>query len=274
METCRSITEHVLQYSCSKCNTVLRESDSPLGDVSKTSEMCPTCGIMLVDTLQVQKPVLQKNNARVQLQTAYELTAKLTFDIAGMDRLAALAVGDHACIIGNRHYANLLLTRLLVRALMPQRYGGLGSQHVLCIDAGNCTNGYQCVNFARQYGMEIKPVLRSIILSRAFTIYQLAGVIVHKLPQLIQQFNTKIVVISDLLKMFVEDSTVKSHVARYLLREIMKAIDRLPKDILVLASLYSPASKYDELVQTRFEKRIRLSEFAIPDTDLRLVSVR
>jgi hypothetical protein len=135
-------------------------------------------------------------------------------------------------------------------------------------------NVYQCVNFARQYGMDIRPMLRSIILSRAFTIYQLAGVIVRKLPQLVRQFNARMVVISDLLKMFVEDPTVKSREARYLLREIMKAVERLPKDILVLVSLYSPPSKYDEQVQSKFAKRILLSDFAIPEIDLRLVSAR
>jgi hypothetical protein len=202
------------------------------------------------------------------------MTAKLTFDIAGIDRLATLTIGDRACIIGSRHHANLLLTRLLVRALLPQRYGGLASKNVVCIDAGNCTNVYQCVNFARQYGMDIRPVLRSIILSRAFTIYQLAGVIVRKLPQLLQQFNAKMVVISDLLKMFVEDQAVKSREARYLLREIMKAIDRLPKDVLVLVSLYSPASKYDALVHTRFAKHIKMADYAISETNLRLVSAR
>jgi hypothetical protein len=193
--------------------------------------MCPTFGSKLADALQAQKSVPTKINARVQLQTAYELNAKLTFDIAGIDRVTTLATGERVCIAGSRHHANLLLTRLWVRALMPQRHGGLASKHVVCIDAGNCSDVYQCVNFARQYGMDVRPVLRSVILSRVFTIYQLAGVIVRRLPQLIQQFNTKMVVISDLLKMFVEDPTVKSQEARYLLREIMKAINRLPTDI-------------------------------------------
>lgn len=294
MATCSNITEHVLlQYTCSKCNTMLRESDSTLDDLSKkTCELCPICGSQLADTLQVKQPSLyQKINSHVQIQTAYEMNTKLTFDIEGIDRMTNLSVGDHVCIAGSRKHANLILTRLWVRALMPQRHGGLASKHVLCIDAGNCTNVYQCVNFARQYGMDVRPVLRSIILSRTFTIYQLAGVIVRKLPQLIQQFNAKMVVISDLLKMFIEDPTVKSHEARYLLWEIMKAINRLPKDILVMVSLYNAPSKYDKLIQATFEKRIQvaqidneksllvrlfknkhtLSEFSLPEMDLQLV---
>lgn len=274
METCSNITEHVLRYCCSECSTLLRESVSSLGDLSTISELCPICGSLLADTLEVQKAEPIKPDIHIKVQTAYELSAKLSFDIACIDQRTKLAPGDRACIIGSRHRANMLLTRLWVRALMPQRYGGLGSKHVICIDAGNSTNVYQCVSFARQYGMDIRTTLRSIILSRAFTIYQLAGVIVRKLPQLIQQYSPKMVVISDLLKMFVEDPTVKASEARYILKQIVKAIDRLPKDIVVLGSLYTPASKYDELIQGTFRKRIELSRFAIPDTDLQLVSGR
>jgi hypothetical protein len=296
METCRNITEHVIQYTCSKCDILLSESDSTLCDLpKKIHELCPMCGSQLADTLQIKQPSLhQKINSHVQIQTAYKMNAKLTFDIEGIDRMTNLSVGDHVCIAGSRKHANLLLTRLWVRALMPQRHGGLASEHVLCIDAGNCANVYQCVSFARQYGMDVRRVLRSIILSRTFTIYQLAGVIVRRLPQLIQQFNAKIVVISDLLKMFVEDPTVKSREARYLLREIMKAINHLPRDVLVMVSLYNSPSNYDRLVQATFEKLIQiaqigneksllvrlfknkhtLSEFSLPEMDLQRVSTK
>jgi hypothetical protein len=58
---------------------------------------------------------------------------------------------------------NALLTRLCVRALMSKRPGGFESQSVIFIDAGNCSDIYQCVNFARQYGLDIQKVLDSIL---------------------------------------------------------------------------------------------------------------
>jgi hypothetical protein len=48
---------------------------------------------------------------------------------------------------------------------------------VIFIDAGGGKSSdiYQCVNLARQYyGMDIKKVLQSTVVTRAFTIYQLA----------------------------------------------------------------------------------------------------
>jgi len=59
--------------------------------------------------------------------------------------------------------------------LLPERYGGFGSHHVIIIDAGNSSDIYQCVNFARQYGLDIKDMLRRIVVSRAFTVHQLVA---------------------------------------------------------------------------------------------------
>ena len=77
--------------------------------------------------------------------------------------------------------------------MLPRRYGGIGSDYSkpLTIDAGNCSNIYQFVDFARQYGLEIKNVLRGIVGSRVFTIYHLTYLVIHKLPKIIEQFSSR-----------------------------------------------------------------------------------
>lgn len=290
MATCNDITEHVTRYFCNGCNTLLKETETLITDIAGILEECPTCGNKVAETLQIKSNHNRRNQSPVKLCTAYELAAKLTFDIPKFDRLFTLSIGDHVCIVGSRKHANLIVTRLWVRALMSRRHGGLAAKKVLCIDAGNSINLYQCVSFARQYGMETKAVLRSIIVSRVFTIYQLAGLVVRKLLLIIQRFDPKVIVITDLLKMFTDEPQVKNREARYLIQEIMRAINRLPKDILVVVSLYDSQSKYDDLVLPAFNKRIEideecqrirlfgerqmLSEFSIANTDLRLVSSR
>jgi hypothetical protein len=140
--------------------------------------------------------------------------------------------------------------------------------------------------------MEARSVLRSIIISRAFTIHQLARLIIRSLPEAISRFDTKVVVISDLLEMFLDDPQIRQREARYLLGEILKAIAKLPDDILVLLSLYNATSKYDGMILSSFGKRIAivneenrlkvrlfnnqdmLSEFPLVDADLRIVSSR
>jgi hypothetical protein len=89
---------------------------------------------------------------------------------------------------------------------MSKRHGGFGSPSVIFIDAGNCSDIYQCVNFARQYGLDIQKVMESIMVSRPFNVHQLAGLLIDELdPALVtQRFGAKLMVISDLLKMFTE----------------------------------------------------------------------
>lgn len=68
------------------------------------------------------------------------------------------------------------------------------AKKVIFIDAGggkSSSDIYQCIYFARQYyGLDIKKVLRNIMVTRAFIIYQLADLIIYQLPKFIQQqFN-------------------------------------------------------------------------------------
>jgi hypothetical protein len=54
------------------------------------------------------------------------------------------------------------------------------------------------VDLARQYCLGIR---NRIIVSRAFTVYQLADLIINELPKVIKQFDTRIILVSDLLHM-------------------------------------------------------------------------
>jgi hypothetical protein len=60
-------------------------------------------------------------------------------------------------------------------------------KQIIFIDAGNDLDIYQYVSFVRQYGLDIKKFLQSIVVSRMFTIYQLANTIIYELPKLIIQ---------------------------------------------------------------------------------------
>ena len=125
----------------------------------------------------------------IKMEIAYDILQpnNLSFDIAQIDRCINLTDrGDGGlCITSSgsslRHTNNILLTRLCVRALLSKRQGGFGSPSVIFVDAGNCSDIYQCVNFARQYGLDVQKVLDSIIVSRPFTIHQLAGLVSNHL---------------------------------------------------------------------------------------------
>lgn len=219
-----------------------------------THEECPVCGSPLSEALQMRTKK-QKNRISVKFQTAYEANACLGLGIKEIDSFLDLRFGDRLCIVGE--HASLLVARLCVRAFLPIRQGGLGAESIVFVDAGNISDMYQCASFARQFGLEIHKVLRGIAVSRAFTIHQLAQLIVYELPKALQEFKSKIVVVSDLLQMFLEDPQVNKKEARYLVGEMMESLHKMD-DIMLITSVDSH-SLHDDQILPLFAKRIEVT---------------
>ena len=265
------------------------ERDEPLQlyrSVSSISEECPKCGSAISEeTLKRElKPALElkrKQQSYVSLscpsspllpfpsfQTADEISSRLTFNIDKLDSILNLEVGETVGILGYASHVQLFLTRLFVRALLSERHGGFNSPNVITIDAGNCSDIYQCVSFARQYGLNIKNVLQRIIVSRPFTIYQLAHLIINELPNTVQKFDTRLVVISDLLKMFAEDPQLNANEAKMLLRQITSSIKKTlflnKNSTLFLISLpyhsHNQSLEYYKILFPRFDKYIEITK--------------
>ena len=243
--------------------------------LSNSKEECLHCGSLVSETLRKEKkrehePASNINSslALPKIQTAYKefSISRLTFDIGKIDSFVDLTTGDTACIIAaNKKHVNTLLTRLCVRALMSNRQGGFNSSKVIFVDAGNNTSDvYQCVNFARQYGLDIKKVLQSIVVSRSFTIYQLSNTIINELPGVIEQFSSaKVIIIGELLSMFVNDPQVQIKEAESLIRQIINAVRKLCtyNNILSVISFCSNniTKTYARLILQRIDKSIEIT---------------
>ena len=171
--------------------------------------------------------------------------------------------------------------RLCVRALILKSQTELleFAKKVIFIDAGGKNNSsdsfYRCVNFAQQYGLDIKKVLQSIVVSRAFTIYQLADLIIYELPKVIQQLEAKVILISDLLNMFVCDPQIKIEEGERMIKEIINSLRKISStatnNTLIVVSLYrhhhhhnhhhssfSSSSLYEKILP-RFDKSIEIT---------------
>jgi predicted RNA-binding Zn-ribbon protein involved in translation (DUF1610 family) len=262
----------LLQYFCSSCGEVLKETTTIEFQNNQLKEECPSCGALLIDTLQNRRKVSeslweqeQVNNTAwgkssrhlsIDFNTAYRQieyrSIKLAFDIDKIDSLLDLGACGSLCIIGKHKYTQLLIDRLCVHSLLPRRYGGIVDQtlKIIAIDAGNRTDIYQLVDFARQYGLEVKKVLQSIVVSRVFTIYQFAHVIIYKLPKIIEQLSSKkkdnrIIVVYGLLDMFMSDPHIDKVDAKQLIQEIAGSIRKLSKDRFVIVSFAHCHSQYE-----------------------------
>jgi hypothetical protein len=310
------INSTLLQYVCSKCSTLLKETYESFDNsrfLINPAEECPTCGSLLSKTLKrelksksEQQLLLQQQQNNIQqlstfpslpkFQTAYEqFGCRLTFDIKKIDDCISLRTGERICIIGERKYTKILIARLCVRALLSKKHGGIDCPNVIVIDAGNSIDVYQHVNFARQYGLDIKKkVLQHIIISRVFSIYQLANIIINELPKVIQQYDhTKLIVIYDLLDTFLRDPQLEVEEGQRLVKEIISSLKQRKEifgNTLIVTSLSSSSSSpyhnykhqsssssssapYYKILLPRFDKHIEVAACTDNNKKIRTTSL-
>jgi hypothetical protein len=272
----------ILQYYCSSCGKILNESSPLAVQKELLREECPGCGALLSSTLQNQElfpPLLQSQQVSsdltpisvehlsIDFQTAFrqiqDRNIRFAFDIEKIDSILDLEATGTLCIVGEQKYTQMLIDRLCVHSMLPRRYGGIGSDYskTVAIDAGNCTNLYQSVDFARQYGLEINKVLQDIVVSRIFTIHQLADIIIHELPKIIQKLSprNKLIVVYGLLHLFVFDPHIDKADAKRLLQEIARSLRKLSKDRLVLVSFAHCNNEFEKSLLPVFDKRIEIT---------------
>lgn len=222
---------------CSECGTVGTDSSVP---------QCPNCGSKSLN-----------GSPRQDSQITSPHTPQPRFQTASRLRLDALTIdiGERICLIGK---CSTIVDRLCITALLSERHGGFGSRHVIIIDAGNSSDIYSCVNIARQYGLDIRDMLRRIVVSRPFTIYQLANLVINELPGVVRKFDTKLIIIPDMLRMFLNDSSVRIDEAPDLIRDITNSL-RIFNDVSTIVSLNRIPPEYRMLLPT-FDKCIRIND--------------
>jgi hypothetical protein len=209
---------------------------------------------MLAESLRRRAVRSEVKISTPKIQTADALLLKLRLDIPKIDSFIRLGATDLCCISG--YSANLLLTRLCVRSLLPERYGGLNSPYVIVADAGNRTDVYGAVNFARQYGMSKENVADRILVIRAFTVHQVRQLLSVELPKIVQKYQVRSIIVPGLLNAFDEDPNMRMKDVKKEITKIMQAINELSTTALVVTSVQG--SRHSEPVLSTFKKRINL----------------
>lgn len=252
-----NLMQVVRQYLCSTCGSVLKETAEYL-EIHSLREECPSCGSMLSESLirRSLRPEAEISAPKIQTADTLLLKKKLRFDIPTIDSFVGLAATDLCCISG--YGANLLLTRLCVRSLLSERYGGLNSPYVMIADAGNHTDVYGAVNFARQYGMSKESVAERILVVRAFTVHQVRRLISVELPEFVHKYQIRSVIVPGLLNVFDnEEPHMRMKDIRKDISRVTEAINELSARVLVVTSIQQ-GGRYSEPVLSAFKKRINL----------------
>jgi DNA-directed RNA polymerase subunit RPC12/RpoP len=246
-------------YLCSNCGSILKQSAEYIEIHFLREEQCPNCGSVLAESLTRKVLRHEVKIVTPKIQTADTLLLKkkkkLRFDIPKIDSFIGLAATDLCCISG--YGANLLLIRLCVRSLLPQRYGGLDSPYVMVADTGNRTDVYSAVNFARQYGMSKQNISERILVVRAFTVHQVSRLLSVELPKIIQKYQVRSIIVPSLLNAFDEDPNMRTKDVKKEIAKITQAVSELSTRVVVVISV-EQGDRHSELVLRTFKKRINL----------------
>jgi hypothetical protein len=133
---------------------------------------------------------------------------RLSFNIENVDGLfPGFTLRDFAVLHGSSAVQSLT-SLLCVRAQLPYQLGGLES-NVLFIDRGNTFRLYDVSNIAQLHELDPRRVLEKIIVSRAFTAYQLTSTIFDRLQDAVRKYESKLVVLSDLARLYLDEDVPK-----------------------------------------------------------------
>lgn len=168
-----------------------------------------------------------------KFKTALEYRNQLTFGIGKLDSILDLHLEDMIGIFGETRYTTALVTRLIVRSLMPHKHGGLDAEKVIVIDLDNSSNLHLSVDFARYYGMDLNRVFENVLVSRQFKNYQLINAIQYELPKRVQIHKPKVIVISGLVDQFLQEPNISIDEFESLTIQIVTALHKI-KDVLLI----------------------------------------
>ena len=163
----------------------------------------------------------------------------LSLNMRNIDQLfPGFSAGDFALIYGS-HAALSLSSLLCIRAQLPPQLGGLGS-NVVFIDGANTFRLYQITRLARLHQIDPKQALDRIYISRAFTAYQMASLILQKLEDAVKTYNAKLVIVSDIAAM-VLDKDIEDEEAKRIYSQITTRLSNFAREhqVIVVAT-YPP----------------------------------
>lgn len=161
---------------------------------------------------------------------------RLSFNIDNIDTLfPGFALGNFAILYGSSAVLPLSLL-LCVRAQLPCQFGGLETS-VVFIDGGNTFRLYDVSRIAQFHELNPRRVLEHILISRAFTAYQLTSLIFDKLSDAVERYDSKLVVISDIAGLFL-DRYVSDKEAKEVFNQLVLHLSKFAQEhrIIVVAT--------------------------------------
>ena len=258
-------------YYCSACNCVI-EVRRALGPMDSFHGLCKGCGRSLEGSVECRLAPVPEDWSDVfaspappaqSNQVVFRPASSFPHFSLGFSRLDSLLrpLSEGRLVVLSGSPSSVVAELAAFRAQLPVETGGLDST-ILFIDGGNRSDPYLFSSFARQKGLRPSAAMRRVASCRVFTFYQLAALVSEHLARAVEDYGTRLVVISDVLGTFNEPE-LDEREARRVLGAIEEGIEKVKKRALVIVTLVSP-NKYDATVASWSDTLVCLS----PDGDI------
>jgi hypothetical protein len=257
-------------YYCSSCDCVLnvRRNLGPATEtISLLRGLCKGCGRPLEGSVECRFTPVPDDWSDVSLTAApkaqtneplFQRASTIPHFSLGFPRLDSLLrpFSEGRLVMVSGGPSSVVAELAAFRAQLPVEAGGLDSA-VLYIDGGNRSDPYLFSSFAKQRGLKPTTAMRRVTSCRVFTFYQLAALVSEHLVRAVEDYGTRLVVVSDVLGTFNEPE-LEEREARRVLSAVEEGIEKAKKHALVIATLVSP-NKYNDTVAPWADAMVHLS---------------
>jgi len=176
-----------------------------------------------------------------------EQMALFSLKIASVaDLFPGFSLGDFAVI----HSAQSCATITSLLCVRAQCKSNLNS-NVLFIDGGNTYNSALIARFASIHRLDPEQTLKRVSVQSVFTAYELTMLVMEHLEELVQRFSTKLVVISDIAGLFL-DEQIPEEEARSVFNQLLFYLQSFAKEhkvIIVATYISRPDASRNFLLQ-------------------------
>lgn len=177
-----------------------------------------------VDTQFWIHPKIQLRKNEVKYPVRF-ITARSLFGLSSgigfVDDLIGSLASDNITLIKGSKLPLLIAEKYCVRAQLPEQFGGFEGR-ALFIDGGNSFDVYLFTSIAREYSLDFDRALSRIIISRAFTPYELLQLVSKDVEQVFEAYNPQLFIINDIFNLFTQD--IDEGEAKKILRKLGYAI--------------------------------------------------
>jgi hypothetical protein len=141
--------------------------------------------------------------------------------IAELDSLCGgFKAGELTLVDGNSGLISDLPNQLCVNTYRTFR------SETIYVDGGMCANPYRIARYARMLELDQQDVLQNVVLSRAFTVYQLSAILQELLEPMIQKRSPRTLIIGMLPALY-RDPEISPREAQTLLSQDLEKIQEL-----------------------------------------------